>query len=34
VASLIAPYGSTAASEVVRDLDDKIESLITEVAAR
>jgi uncharacterized protein (DUF302 family) len=33
MASLIAPYGSMAASEVARDLDKKIESLLTEVAA-
>jgi uncharacterized protein (DUF302 family) len=32
MASLIAPYGSPEASEVARDLDKKIESLIIEVA--
>jgi uncharacterized protein (DUF302 family) len=30
--SLIAPYGSAAASEVARELDKKIESLLIEIA--
>jgi hypothetical protein len=32
MASFIAPYGNEKASEVARDLDNKVESLITEVA--
>ena len=32
MASLIAPYGSADASRVARDLDEKIESLILEIA--
>src|SRR3954470_19445142 len=32
LASLVAPYGSVQASQVARDLDDKVESLIVESA--